>query len=75
MYWSVRFLDDNGDKSAMIGRDGERKMVNSIKNGYSVLSNGQIIKIELNERDVLLRLKLLKYKPKERQLPNLLVGG
>lgn len=40
MYWSVRFIDDNGDKSAMIGRDGERKMVNAIKNGYSVLTNG-----------------------------------
>lgn len=60
----------------MIGREGEWKMVNAIKSGYTVLTNGQIIKIELNQRDVLLRLRLLKYKPKQQQyLPTLLVGG
>lgn len=40
----MRFLDDKGDKFA-IGRNGERKLVNSIKRGYSVLTDGQILKV------------------------------
>ncbi len=39
LYWNIRFLDDKGDKFA-IGRNGERKLVNSIRRGYSVLTDG-----------------------------------
>ena len=65
----MRFLEDKGDKFA-IGRDGERKLVNSIKRGYSVLTDGQILKVELNDRDVLLSIHLKRYKT--QKLPTLL---
>ena len=67
-YWNIRFLDDKGDKFAL-GRDGERKMVNSIRRGYSVLTDGQILKLELNDRDVLVAIHLKRFR---QQLPTLL---
>ena len=69
LYWNMRFLEDKGDKFA-IGRDGERKLVNSIKRGYSVLTDGQILKVELNDRDVLLSIHLKRYRM--QKLPTLL---